>query len=113
MTSVVLDEAPDELPVQVKTAGDPGLGDHEEALGVSGAGRASWHATEGADIPVEGPVGALFYITGPSAGPKGVAISHANMSAAFTTVTRYLANTADDVVLSFTPTVRNSASATS
>ncbi|UNZ21049.1 class I adenylate-forming enzyme family protein [Streptomyces sp. 891-h] len=55
----------------------------------------------GAGIPVEGPLGALFYTSGSSADPKGVAISHANMSAAFTAVTRYLASSADDVVLSF------------
>lgn len=57
----------------------------------------------GAGIPVAGPLAAVFYTTGSSADPKGVAISHANMSAAFTAVTGYLANTADDAVLSFTP----------
>ncbi|MFE0763586.1 class I adenylate-forming enzyme family protein [Streptomyces smyrnaeus] len=57
----------------------------------------------GADIPVEGPLAALFYTSGSSADPKGVAISHANMSAAFAAVTEYLGNTADDAVLSFTP----------
>ncbi|NGO71507.1 class I adenylate-forming enzyme family protein [Streptomyces boncukensis] len=57
----------------------------------------------GPGIPVEGPLAAVFYTSGSSADPKGVVISHANMSAAFTAVTGYLANTADDVVLSFSP----------
>ncbi|MGK5627464.1 class I adenylate-forming enzyme family protein [Streptomyces sp. URMC 123] len=57
----------------------------------------------GPDIPLEGPLAALFYTTGSTADPKGVAISHANMSAAFTAVTGYFENTPDDAVLSFTP----------
>ncbi|NYI03605.1 class I adenylate-forming enzyme family protein [Allostreptomyces psammosilenae] len=57
----------------------------------------------GPGIPVAGQLAALFYTSGSSAAPKGVTITHRNMLAALRAVTGYLANTADDVVLSYAP----------
>ncbi|TDQ53281.1 class I adenylate-forming enzyme family protein [Actinorugispora endophytica] len=59
--------------------------------------------SDDAGIPLEGELAALFYTSGSSSAPKGVAVSHGNMVAAFEAVTSYQANTADDVVLTFTP----------
>ncbi|WP_285761784.1 class I adenylate-forming enzyme family protein [Nocardiopsis ansamitocini] len=54
-------------------------------------------------IPLEGSLAALFYTSGSSGAPKGVATSHENMDAAFRAVTAHQKNTADDAVLTFTP----------
>lgn len=47
--------------------------------------------------------GVIFFTSGSTARPKGVLVDEAAMSAAVSSVTRYIANTPDDVVLSFTP----------
>jgi long-chain acyl-CoA synthetase len=46
---------------------------------------------------------ALVYISGSTGVPKGVALSHLNIVSAATSITSYLENTADDVVLNVLP----------
>src|SRR5574341_638946 len=46
---------------------------------------------------------ALIYTSGTTGQPKGVMLSHANMRAATQSITHYLGNTADDVILSSLP----------
>jgi long-chain acyl-CoA synthetase len=49
----------------------------------------------------EEDISAIFYTSGSTSRPKGVAVNHKNMIAAFKSVTGYLGNTPDDVVLSY------------
>ena len=49
----------------------------------------------------EEDISVIFYTSGSTSRPKGVAVNHKNMIAAFTSVTGYLGNTSDDVVLSY------------
>jgi acyl-CoA synthetase (AMP-forming)/AMP-acid ligase II len=46
-------------------------------------------------------IAAIFYTSGSSSQPKGVAVTHRSMAAAFDSVTGYFGNTPDDVVLSY------------
>jgi long-chain acyl-CoA synthetase len=46
---------------------------------------------------------ALVYTSGSTGNPKGVMLTHRNMVAAATSITTYLRNTADDVILSVLP----------
>lgn len=46
-------------------------------------------------------IAVIFYTSGSTARPKGVAVNHRNMVAAFHAVTGYLENTSSDVVLSY------------
>lgn len=46
-------------------------------------------------------IAVIFYTSGSTSRPKGVAVNHRNMIAAFNAVTGYLENTSSDVVLSY------------
>lgn len=46
---------------------------------------------------------ALIYTSGTTGNPKGVMLTHRNMTAASTSITTYLENTADDIVLDVLP----------
>lgn len=46
---------------------------------------------------------ALLYTSGSTGNPKGVMLTHANMVSAATSITTYLENTADDIILSTLP----------
>jgi len=46
---------------------------------------------------------AIFYTSGSTDRPKGVLVSHRNMVSAFLSVSGYLENTSDDVILSYSP----------
>jgi len=48
-------------------------------------------------------IAALIYTSGTTGKPKGVILSHLNMVAAATSVTEYLRNTADDIILNVLP----------
>ena len=48
-------------------------------------------------------IAALIYTSGTTGRPKGVIVSHLNMVAAATSVTEYLRNTADDIILNVLP----------
>src|SRR5262249_55190101 len=68
----------------------------------------SWGARRGAD-PVDDPerldidLAAIFYTSGSTGKPKGVVLSHRNLLAGAHSVSRYLHNTADDVILAALP----------
>ncbi|WP_316202468.1 MULTISPECIES: class I adenylate-forming enzyme family protein [unclassified Bradyrhizobium] len=49
----------------------------------------------------EEDISVIFYTSGSTSRPKGVAVNHKNMIAAFESVTGYLRNTSEDVVLSY------------
>ncbi len=46
---------------------------------------------------------ALIYTSGSTGGPKGVMVSHANIVSAATSITTYLENTQDDIILNVLP----------
>jgi acyl-coenzyme A synthetase/AMP-(fatty) acid ligase len=46
-------------------------------------------------------LGAIFYTSGSTSNPKGVAVNHSNMVAAFRAVTKYLESSPEDVILSY------------
>ncbi|MBT3194131.1 MAG: AMP-binding protein [Verrucomicrobia bacterium] len=90
-----------------------------ELHGVIGVGGTpelpeSWLAIDFADAasseaPAELPrvidvdLAALIYTSGSTGQPKGVMHTHASLVSAFTSITMYLENTADDVILSVLP----------
>jgi amino acid adenylation domain-containing protein len=55
-----------------------------------------------ADLPDE-DLAAIVYTSGSTGTPKGVMLTHANLCAAASSITTYLANTADDVIFSVLP----------
>ncbi|GAA1822110.1 acyl-CoA ligase (AMP-forming), exosortase A system-associated [Microlunatus capsulatus] len=68
-----------------------------------------WADLQGADAPLVPPpavdvdVAAIFYTSGSTGRPKGVVLSHRNLLVGAESVSSYLANTADDVILSALP----------
>ena len=50
-----------------------------------------------------GDLAALIYTSGSTGNPKGVMMTHANMVAAATSITTYLENTSDDIILNVLP----------
>jgi acyl-CoA ligase (AMP-forming) (exosortase A-associated) len=61
----------------------------------------------GADLPGSGPTdldaAAILYTSGSTGKPKGVVLSHRNLIAGAESVSQYLLNTADDVILAVLP----------
>lgn len=57
------------------------------------------------DLPgvIDGDVAAILYTSGSTGRPKGVVLSHRNLLAGAESVSGYLGNTADDVILSVLP----------
>lgn len=73
-------------------------------------GVSSWHpesVLEHGDLPVpeaiDVDVAAILYTSGSTGKPKGVVLSHRNMIVGAESVSTYLENTADDVILSALP----------
>ena len=63
-------------------------------------------ATGAADLDVmsiDADVAALIYTSGSTGFPKGVTVSHLNIVSAATSITTYLKNTADDVIINALP----------
>jgi acyl-CoA synthetase (AMP-forming)/AMP-acid ligase II len=94
----VLDEVP--LPLVIHTSRDhaatsPSVLPFNAPIDGGAAGYA-------ACVPNPDSLGAIFYTSGSTSDPKGVAVTHRSMVAAFESVTGYLRNTVDDNVLSFT-----------
>ncbi|MHC4399992.1 MAG: class I adenylate-forming enzyme family protein [Planctomycetota bacterium] len=62
---------------------------------------------DGADPPpkraIDVDLAALIYTSGSTGNPKGVMLTHLNMVAAATSITGYLENTSDDVILNVLP----------
>jgi acyl-CoA synthetase (AMP-forming)/AMP-acid ligase II len=52
---------------------------------------------------VDADVAAIFYTSGSTGKPKGVVLSHRNLIVGGESVSHYLGNTADDVILSLLP----------
>ena len=53
--------------------------------------------------PIDVDVAALIYTSGSTGFPKGVAVSHLNIISAATSITEYLGNVADDVIINVLP----------
>ncbi len=69
--------------------------DYESMVSGSGAGNFP-------DV-IDADLAALIYTSGSTGEPKGVMHTHASLVSAFTSITTYLENTADDVILSVLP----------
>jgi acyl-CoA ligase (AMP-forming) (exosortase A-associated) len=70
---------------------------------------SAWDALAVADgpapeaAPVDADLAAIFYTSGSTGRPKGVVLSHRNLIVGAESVSGYLGNTADDVILSVLP----------
>jgi len=103
----VLAEACPEVPSlrRVYLAGDPPV--HARHVGVPTAsltemlrdGRATPPPSRSIDLDLA----ALIYTSGTAGTPKGVMMAHTNMVAVANSVTQFLANTADDIILNTLP----------
>jgi len=92
---------------------EPRLVGHLEAMDggipciVAGEGRSLRQTFESDPLPFlsRSPeaLAAIIYTSGSTGLPKGVMLSHANLDAAVTSITSYLGNTSDDVILVVLP----------
>ena len=77
------------------------------ARDASGAIQITWqssHQSGSSSTPVaHDDLAALVYTSGSTGDPKGVMLTHANLISAATSITTYLNNTADDVILNVLP----------
>jgi long-chain acyl-CoA synthetase len=64
--------------------------------------REEWSSPP-AKICIDIDLAALIYTSGSTGRPKGVMVTHLNVISAATSITTYLENTSDDVVISFLP----------
>lgn len=85
--------------------------DHEKAVRASGkafirfeeARAGSENATQPPKRSIDIDLAALIYTSGSTGRPKGVMVTHLNIVSAATSITTYLENTSDDVVINFLP----------
>jgi amino acid adenylation domain-containing protein len=87
-----------ELPASAEPVRDAGKGVHALSRLVS---QAPVHAPENRNISID--LASLIYTSGSTGVPKGVMLTHANMLAAARSITTYLRNEPDDIILSPLP----------
>jgi amino acid adenylation domain-containing protein len=84
-------------PLRGATAAIPGLVSWEDAL--SGAGADAPPPRRAIDVDLA----SIIYTSGSTGDPKGVMLTHRNMLTAATSITAYVRNTEDDVILAVLP----------
>lgn len=74
------------------------------ARDASGSPQVTWQSSHDNDrAAADTDLAALVYTSGSTGEPKGVMLTHGNLVAAATSITQYLENTEDDVILSVLP----------
>jgi acyl-CoA synthetase (AMP-forming)/AMP-acid ligase II len=82
---------------RARLEGLPGVGERGDAL----AAEPSDHPPARRNVDID--LAAIIYTSGSTGDPKGVMLTHRNMLTAATSITTYLENTEDDVILGVLP----------